>query len=42
MPSMWREEVEMSIKQRIAGIAVFIGELTFILGSAYLVVRYYL
>ncbi len=32
----------MSIKQRVAGWVVFIGELAFVLGGAYIVVRYYL
>lgn len=32
----------MSNKQRLAGVAVFLGELAFVLGGSYIVVRYYL
>ena len=32
----------MSNKQRLAGLAVFLGELAFIGVASYLVVRYYL
>ena len=35
-------EVDMSNKQRLAGLAVFLGELAFIGVASYLVVRYYL